>query len=160
MLIGIVAIAKNLAIGKGGKLPWHYSADLKFFKETTSGHAIVMGSKTWHSIGRPLPDRISIVLSGQNHLDLPHSVRQLSSKDEVIEYARTAGADIFIIGGAKVFKTFADNIDRWIVTEVPTTADDADAFMPPDFLNGFGLENERELGDGLRVKFYKRLVQN
>ncbi len=63
MIIGIVAVAKNFAIGKDGKLPWHYSADLKFFKETTLNHAIVMGFNTWNSIGKPLPKRLNIVLS-------------------------------------------------------------------------------------------------
>ena len=53
MIIGIVAIADNLAIGKEGKLPWHYSADLKHFKQTTTGNAVVMGSNTWRSIGKP-----------------------------------------------------------------------------------------------------------
>jgi len=57
MIIGIVAIAKNHAIGKGGKLPWHYPADLRFFKQATTGSAVVMGMNTWASIGKPLPDR-------------------------------------------------------------------------------------------------------
>ena len=56
-IFAIIAIAKNYAIGKDGKLPWHYPADLKFFKETTTGHAVLMGSHTWDSIGRPLPNR-------------------------------------------------------------------------------------------------------
>ncbi|HSK71207.1 MAG TPA: dihydrofolate reductase, partial [Pyrinomonadaceae bacterium] len=62
-IIGIVAIAQNYAIGRGGKLPWHYSADLKFFKETTLNNAVVMGFNTWKSIGKPLPKRLNIVLS-------------------------------------------------------------------------------------------------
>jgi dihydrofolate reductase len=56
-IIGIVAIAQNYAIGKDGKLPWHYPADLKFFKQTTTNHAVVMGFNTWKSIGKPLPNR-------------------------------------------------------------------------------------------------------
>ena len=65
MIIGIVAVDRNLAIGKGGKLPWHYSADMKFFKETTIGNAVVMGRRTWLTLKEPLPDRLNIVLS--NH---------------------------------------------------------------------------------------------
>ncbi|HCA57471.1 MAG TPA: dihydrofolate reductase, partial [Blastocatellia bacterium] len=68
-LIGIVAIAENFAIGKGGKLPWHYPADLKFFKETTTGNAVVMGRTTWDSIGRPLPNRLNIVLSRSGSIE-------------------------------------------------------------------------------------------
>ena len=54
MIIGIAAVDRKGAIGKGGKLPWHYSADMKFFRETTTGHAVVMGRKTWVTIGKPL----------------------------------------------------------------------------------------------------------
>ena len=62
MIIGIAAVSKNNAIGKGGKLPWHYSADMKFFRETTTGHAVVMGQKTWLTLGKPLKNRLNIVL--------------------------------------------------------------------------------------------------
>src|SRR5262252_7598733 len=57
-IIGIVAVDRNFAIGKGGSLPWHYSADLKFFKQTTLGNAVVMGRRTWQSLKKPLPDRL------------------------------------------------------------------------------------------------------
>ena len=63
MIIGIVAVDRNGAIGKGGKLPWHYSADMKFFKQTTMGNACVMGYNTWLTLKKPLPNRLNIVLS-------------------------------------------------------------------------------------------------
>ena len=69
MITAIVAIARNFAIGRDGKLPWHYSADLKFFKRTTSGHTVVMGFNTWKSIGKPLPNRLNIVLSRTRTID-------------------------------------------------------------------------------------------
>ncbi|MBV9240878.1 MAG: dihydrofolate reductase [Acidobacteria bacterium] len=159
-VIGIVAIAKNLAIGKDGKLPWHYAADLKFFKETTTGHAIVMGATTWGSIGRPLPGRMNIVLSRNDGLDIPDGVRLVASKAEVLQLAETLETDVFVIGGAQVFASFADDIEKWIVTDVPVTVEDADAFMPADFLNGFEVESTRDLGDGLTVKRYTRSSQN
>src|SRR5438045_4056667 len=81
-IIGIVAIAKNFAIGKGGKLPWHHSADLKFFKETTTGNAIVMGANTYRSIGKPLPDRLNIVLSRNSSIEPVPEVLRLSEKRE------------------------------------------------------------------------------
>jgi len=68
-IIGIIAIAQNYAIGRGGTLPWHYSADLKFFKQTTTGSAIVMGFNTWRSIGKPLPNRLNIVLSRSENIE-------------------------------------------------------------------------------------------
>src|SRR5437879_406067 len=118
-IIGIVAIAKNLAIGRGGKLPWHYSSDLKFFKETTMGHAVVMGANTWRSIGRPLPGRLNIVLSRSGNAEVPATVRLVRSRDEVLDLAAAVDTDVFIIGGAEVFKAFADDVDKWIVTKVP-----------------------------------------
>src|SRR5215210_2783795 len=98
MIIGIVAIARNLAIGKDGKLPWHYSADLKFFKETTTGNVVVMGSNTWRAIGKPLPDRLNVVLSRRQNT-VPSSVMQLASAEEVIELSKYVNRDVYIIGG-------------------------------------------------------------
>jgi dihydrofolate reductase len=78
-IIGIVAIAKNFAIGKDGKLPWHYSADLKFFKQTTVNNAVVMGFNTWKSIGKPLPKRLNIVLSRSQTIENQPEVLLLRS---------------------------------------------------------------------------------
>jgi dihydrofolate reductase len=156
MIIGIVAISKNFAIGRDGKLPWHYSADLKFFKETTTGNAVVMGANTWRSIGRPLPDRLNIVLSRSKDLNLPAGVKQLTSKAAVIDLARDLDHDVFIIGGARTYAAFADLIEKWIVTDIPAEITDADAFMPNDFLEAFELVEKREIGDELRVRILKR----
>src|SRR5580765_556398 len=112
MIIGIVAISQNYAIGKGDKLPWHYSADLKNFKETTTGGNIVMGSSTWRSIGRPLPDRTSIVLSHFEMPDLPEGVILCHSKKQILERIERLEGDVFIIGGAGVFESFQDEIKR------------------------------------------------
>jgi len=153
-IIGIVAIAKNFAIGKDGKLPWHYSADLKFFKETTSNHAVVMGFQTWQSIGKPLPKRLNVVLSRSETLENQKGVLLLRSKEEVLELSKYLNCDLFIIGGAKTYENFSDVIEQWIVTEVPKTVQDADTFMPRDFLDEFELEEIKEFGDDLRVKFF------
>lgn len=155
MIIGIVAISKNSAIGKDGKLPWHYSADLKFFKETTTGHIVVMGSNTWRSIGRPLPNRLNVVLTRRGISIDDDSVRVVNSKREVIELA-DGERDVFIIGGAATYREFADEIEKWIVTDVPPVVEDADTFMPGDFLNGFELERSVELGDDLNVRVLHR----
>ncbi len=156
MIIGIVAIAKNYAIGKDGKLPWHYTADLKFFKETTTGNAVVMGANTWRSIGKPLPNRLNIVLSGSSSVTPPESVMRLSDKDEILDLAKYLNRDVYIIGGSKTYAEFADEIEKWIVTEIPVSVEDADTFMPTDFLDGFELEETRDLGDDLRVKILHR----
>jgi dihydrofolate reductase len=156
-IIAIVAVAKNLAIGRGGKLPWHYSSDLKFFKETTTGNAVVMGHNTWKSIGKPLPHRLNIVLSRTADIrDQPGVLMLMRSREAVLEFAKTFGRDTYIIGGAGVFETFAGEIEKWIVTEVPLEVEDADTFMPTDFLDGFKLRETKELDGELRVKIFTR----
>jgi len=155
VIIGIVAIAKNYAIGKDGKLPWHYPADLKFFKETTTGNAVVMGSTTWRSIGKPLPNRLNIVLS-RSDLDLPSDVLLFRDMSEVLALADHLKGNVFVIGGAKVFDTFANVIDEWIVTEGADSIDDADVFMPRNFLDRFENYQLMEIGAGLTAKRFRR----
>jgi dihydrofolate reductase len=155
-LLGIVAISDNYAIGRDGTLPWHYSADLKHFKETTTGGTIVMGSSTWRSIGRALPGRVSIVLSRSEMTDLPDGVILCHSKKQVLERAERFDGDIFVIGGASVFESFQDEIQRWIVTRIPETIEDADVFMPVQFLDDFELSDRKEIGDGLTVETFDR----
>ena len=156
MIVGIIAISKNYAIGKDGKLPWHYSADLKFFKEVTTGNAVVMGANTWRSIGKPLPNRLNIILSRSGKIEATPDVMKLKSKEEVVDFVKDVNRDIFIIGGAKTYMEFADVIEKWIVTEVPITVDDADTFMPADFLAEFVPVETRDLGDNLKVKIMHR----
>ena len=156
MIIGIVAIAKNYAIGKDGKLPWHYSADLKFFKATTTGSAIVMGSNTWRSLGKPLPNRLNIVLSRSNSIETQPGVLLLRSREEVIALSLYLKSDLFIIGGAKTFEAFADSVDEWIVTRIPETVEGADVYMPSDFLDSFKIRETRDLDDGPAVEFLER----
>src|SRR6478672_3268985 len=129
-IIGIVAIDHNNAIGKDGKLPWHYSADMRFFKETTLGNTVLMGANTWRSIGRPLPGRQNIVLSRSGKLELPDGVMLFNNKAAALEAAQAGHTDLFVIGGAAIFKEFAHDLEQWIVTEVPLTVGDADVFMP------------------------------
>ncbi len=155
-IIGIVATAQNFAIGKDGKLPWHYSADLKFFKQTTSGNAVLMGFRTWQSIGKPLPKRLNIVLSRKNNIENQLDVLLLRSKAEILALAQYLNCDLFIIGGANTYKNFADAIEKWIVTEVPQSVENADTFMPRDFLNGFEVKETIELENDLRVKIYEK----
>jgi dihydrofolate reductase len=155
-IIGIVAIAKNFAIGKDGKLPWHYSADLKFFKQTTVGNAVVMGFNTWKSIGKPLPKRLNIVLSGSQTIENQLEALLLRSVRETLALSKYLRGDLFVIGGAATYANFADAIEKWIVTEIPQTIEDADTFMPPDFLRGFQLRENKTLDAELSVKIYER----
>lgn len=157
-IIGIVAIDRKLAIGKGGKLPWHYSSDMKFFKQTTIGNAVVMGRRTWETLNQPLKDRMNIVLSNQTD-GLSNSVVTLPDVKSVLTLARSLTRDLYVIGGAKVYQAFLSHIDRWIVTDVPLSVEDADTFMPANFLDGFSMYEMRQLDEGLRVKFYERVSE-
>ena len=90
-IIGIVAIDQNLAIGKGGRLPWHYSADMKFFKQTTIGNAVVMGRRTWLTLKGPLKDRQNIVLSRDQNLSSDDSVKVVGDVESVLDFVRSQG---------------------------------------------------------------------
>ncbi len=155
-IIGIVAIDGRGAIGKGGALPWHYSADLKFFREQTTGHACVMGRRTWATLGKPLKNRLNIVLSTSVEIPAQESLVVLRDKLSVLSLQTYLSCDLFIIGGAKVYQSFAAEIDRWIVTRVPLNVEGADTFMPTDFLQDFDAEETRQLGDELTATFYQR----
>ena len=155
-IIGIVAVDRNGAIGKGGRLPWHYPADLKFFKGQTTGHACVMGYKTWLTLKRPLPNRLNVVLTRRAEVEPRESVVWLRDKQSVLSLKAYLNCDLFVIGGAQIFETFRGEIERWLVTEVPLEVEGADTFMPPDFLEGFEPQDARDLGDGLKVTSYER----
>jgi dihydrofolate reductase len=156
MIIGIVAVDRNGAIGKGGKLPWHYSADMKFFKETTTGNACVMGYKTWLTLKKPLPNRLNIVLSRQSKVESEDSVIVMRDVESVLSYARKLECNLFVIGGAKVYESFLPYIEKWIVTEVPLTIEDADAFVPENYLKGFKITESRNIDTELAVSVYVR----
>lgn len=156
MIIGIAAVDRKGAIGKGGKLPWHYSADMKFFRETTTGHAVVMGRKTWLTIGKPLKNRLNIVLSRDSSIEPQESLIVLGDIDSVISFNHSLRTDLFVIGGAQVYNSFLPHIDKWIITEVPLTVSGADTFMPENYLKGFKATGSKELDEGLVAKFYER----
>jgi len=160
MLIAIVAVAENLAIGRGGKLPWHYTADLHFFKQKTNGNAVVMGWKTWKSIKKPLPNRLNIVLSRSQMIENYSSVFVLRTREAVLELAKYLNCDVFIIGGASVYQIFKNDIEKWFVTRIPETIPDADVFLPPDFLAGFEQSETEILKNELKVNIYRRILRS
>lgn len=155
-IIGIVAVARNLAIGKDGKLPWHYPADLKHFKRTTMGGVVVMGSNTWRSIGQTLPGRLNVVLSRRAQIDAGHDLLFLRNEMEAVDLSKYLNGDLYVIGGSAIYKAFAPHIDEWIVTEIPETVENADVFMPNDYLAGFTEAESSEIDDGLAVKTFRR----
>src|SRR4030095_12741879 len=148
MIIGIAAVDRKGAIGKGGKLPWHYSADMKFFRETTTGRAVVMGRKTWLTIGKPLKNRLNIVLSRDSNIEPEESLIVLSDIESVISFNNSLTTDLFVIGGAQIYQACLPHIEKWIITQVPLTVSGADAFMPKGYLEGFKEIDSKELKIG------------
>lgn len=127
----IVAVSDNNAIGINNELPWRLPEDLKFFKRTTMGKPVIMGRKTYESLGRPLPGRLNVVLSQSSQLHLPHGVAQCESISEAIAVAEGEKKDeVFIIGGGKIFEQSMHLVDRMYITRVHTIIDGADAFFP------------------------------
>ena len=128
----IVAVADDWAIGRQGDMPWHISADMKFFKATTLGHSVVMGRRTWESIGsKPLPGRQNIVVSSrlaEEWKESPAGAIAVPSLEEALEAA--TDPDIFIMGGGMIYRQAMDIADRLYVTHVHTTIPDADTFFP------------------------------
>lgn len=157
-IIGIVAVDRNGAIGKGGAIPWHYSADMKFFKEQTLGHACLMGRRTWASLKKPLKGRLNIVLSRSAEAETPESgnVIVLPDKRSALALAPYLSCHLYIIGGEQIYRAFQPDIERWIVTEIPLSIDGADTFMPENYLQNFNPQRTLSLADELRVTFYAR----
>jgi len=118
----IVAVSKNGIIGRDGDLPWHLSADLRRFKRLTMGHAILMGRKTWESIGRPLPGRTSVVISRQEDYETGYpEVLLASNLDEALARARKVeenSGEVFVIGGARIYEMSLPRADRLLLTRV------------------------------------------
>lgn len=114
----IVAVDENNLIGKRNSLPWYLPADLKHFREVTMGHHILFGQKTYESIGHPLPGRTNIILTDNPKYKQEECVI-VHSPQEAIEYAKNAGEEeLFICGGAMVYKTFLPLSDRICMTKI------------------------------------------
>lgn len=128
----IVAVSDNMAIGCKGGMPWHISADFKYFKNTTFGHAVIMGRATWESIGcRPLPGRRNIVVSRSRTEGPMEGVQAEYALSLEKALSIVAGEDeVFIIGGGQLYRQAMDFADRLYITEVHTVVEDADTFFP------------------------------
>ncbi|MEY2829102.1 MAG: hypothetical protein RIQ33_960 [Bacteroidota bacterium] len=128
----LVATSKNNAIGINNQLPWHLPADLKYFKQLTTGHVIVMGSNTFLSIGKPLPNRTTIVITSQlNPAWMVDGIIVVHSITEAIEAAKALHeTECFIIGGAKIYQQTIDLANKIYKTEIDLIIDNADAFFP------------------------------
>ncbi|MBD8614365.1 dihydrofolate reductase [Pseudomonas putida] len=129
----IAALAENRVIGIDNSMPWHLPGDFKYFKATTLGKPIIMGRKTWDSLGRPLPGRLNLVVSRQPDLDLP-GAEVFASLDAAIEraeaWAHEQGVEeVMLIGGAQLYELGLGRADRLYLTRVALQPD-GDAWFP------------------------------
>jgi dihydrofolate reductase len=116
----IAAVAENGVIGRGGQLPWHLSADLQRFKHLTMGHTIIMGRRTWESIGRALPGRRTVIVTRQPNYRIDDAGVAVAAKlDEALQIAEAAGdSEAFIVGGAELYREALPRADRLYFTRV------------------------------------------
>ena len=128
----IVATSLNNVIGVKNQLPWHLPADLKYFKQLTTGHVMVMGSNTFLSIGKPLPNRTTIVITSQQTPEwLVEGVIIAHSVNEAIEKAKALDEnECFIIGGAKIYEQTMGIANKIYKTEIDIIVENADAYFP------------------------------
>ncbi|MDF2935232.1 MAG: dihydrofolate reductase [Paenibacillaceae bacterium] len=127
MITLIAAMDQNRGIGREGRLPWRLPADLARFRRITTGHAVLMGRKTWDSLSRPLPERTNIVLSRQPAPAETLGALWAPSPEKGLELA--GGGEVFIIGGAETYSLFLRRADRLLLTMIHHDFP-ADAFFP------------------------------
>ncbi len=134
----IVAMSENYVIGLNNSLPWHLSDDLKRFKEITTGHQIVMGRKTYESIGRPLPNRDNFVLTRNAKLQID-GINVIKSLNDI----PSSDKKTFIIGGGEIYAQLINSCDELLVTKIHCEID-GDAYFPIIDLSVWSLINQSE----------------
>jgi len=163
-LVIVAAVAENGVIGADGGMPWHYPEDLRHFKETTTGHPVIMGRRTFESIvgriGEPLPERTNVVLTttgvdhvaaGADHAD----VVVVDAIEAAIDAAGATGADVaYVVGGASVYEGFLPRADRLLLTELDESYE-GDTYFPA-LDDGAWAETDREERADLAFVTYER----
>ncbi|MFK7798163.1 MAG: dihydrofolate reductase [Aureispira sp.] len=137
MLISIiVGLGHDQVIGKNNDMPWHLSADLRYFAKTTKGHPIIMGRKCYESIGRPLPKRHNIIITRNKAFQAQGCVVVHSLEDALNEAANyyqnnpTDAPEVFVIGGGEIYQQALSTADRLYITYIDVRVEDGDVFFP------------------------------
>ena len=143
----IVAVGKNREIGKGNKLLWHIPEDLKNFKEITTGKTVIMGRKTFESIGRPLPNRKNIVLSknGDKESFEQKGIELYQNLESLIEDYKNSEKEIFILGGEQIYREFMQKglVRRLYISYIEFSDSEADAYFPEIDYNNWKIIKEK-----------------
>lgn len=138
MISLLVAMDRNNVIGFENDMPWHLPNDLKYFKEKTTGHTIIMGRKTYDSIGRPLPNRKNVILTRQT-TEFPNDVEVIHNIEEIYEWQKShPNEELFVIGGGDIFKQVLPFADRLYITKIDE-AFEGDTFFPEFSLSDWKL---------------------
>ena len=148
-MIAIAAMSLNRVIGVDGRIPWHISGDLKFFKRTTLGHIIVMGRKTYDSLGKPLPGRENWVVSREADIA---GVTILRSFDAITE--PTDGRQLYIIGGAQLYAALLPRCTELLLTRINREVE-GDTFFP-EFENSFDAGEILESGENYEIRRHRK----
>jgi dihydrofolate reductase len=151
----IVATSKNNVIAKNGSIPWHCSEDMKFFRRMTTGNSIVMGRKTWDTLGRPLKNRENIVIT-RNSENIKGSVIAVNSLEEAFEKATN---DIFIIGGSEIYNQAMPYVITIYRSLIDIDIPDGDVFFPEITENEFKLVSSEKINDEIPfiIQVWKRM---
>jgi dihydrofolate reductase len=147
----IVARSRNLVIGKENKIPWKISADLQFFKKVTMGYPIIMGRKTWESIGRPLPGRRNIVVS-RNTSYSAVGAELVSSLEQALDSLKEFNR-VFVIGGQQLFNQAFPLADELFITEIELQVEGDTYFEIPDPSNWQEIDRVQEKEGGIEFAY-------
>lgn len=149
----IAALARNRAIGLDNRMPWHLPDDLKRFRQLTTGHRVIMGRKTFDSIGRPLPGRTNIIISRSNTFN-PPGCTVVHSVDEALDRTDPEGTFSFVIGGAEIYRQAIDRASRMFLTEIDAEFK-GDTFFPAiDKQDWNEIRRECRSSDGIHSILY------
>jgi dihydrofolate reductase len=151
----ILAVARTGALGWRGKLPWSYPEDREHFEQTTHGHVVIMGRKTWEEEGRALPGRTNVVVSRSFIAPPGHDVLVARTLDEALETAWANDPETFVIGGAQIFAEALPRVTRIYLTEIPTSPE-ADVYFTLD-RSDFRVVAERHGEHGLKFVTLERV---
>lgn len=154
-LVLIAAIRKNRELGVNNSLIWHIKEDMKFFKDTTINHPIVMGRKTFDSLPKLLPNRTHIILSRTNAKISPNVIT-LNSVQEFINLSKNIADDFYVIGGGAIYQEFMPYATKMLLTEIDESYPNADTFFPDFDINDW---NQKVIGEyqDKDIKYLRKL---
>ena len=139
----IVAMSENRVIGRGNQIPWHLPEDLKRFKKITLGHPVIMGRKTFESIGRLLPGRVNCIITRQAHFQVPGAV-VVSSWEKAKAHFAPQGEEIFVIGGSEIYRMALPEVQKLYLTLIHQEVE-GDVFFPSFAWNEFREVSREEI---------------